>query len=330
MTVHEDVGAFSPDSEWPQDATEWLMLLREEPDDAEIRARFEVWRSASPDHPRDWEEITHTMGVLRRVTPVVEVPVGRQVRRRSVIQRIGLGRGRVGLAAFSLAASVVLLAFLGPDIALRLRADSVTGRQEVRTIVLVDGSQIVLAPQSAIASRFENGRREVRLLKGEALFTVRHDAAHPFTVFARGLTVTDVGTVFDVDAQDAGRVTVAVREGQVSLGGIVSEHSPILLGAGEELSARDGTTETRTVASTEVGTWAQGKLVVHDWSVSAVVARLSPYAPGPIMVYGKTLAAECVTGIYTLTDPQGALRTLADGQNARVVHATPWLTILHR
>ncbi|MFT8421791.1 MAG: FecR domain-containing protein [Gluconacetobacter sp.] len=271
------------------------------------------------------------MGVLRRVRPAVEAPAaGGQVRRSAVIQRIGFGRGRVGLTVLSLAAAAVLLVFLGPDVALRLRADSVTGRQEVRTIALADGSQVVLAPQSAIASHFADGRREVLLLKGEALFTVRHDAAHPFTVSARGLTVTDVGTVFDVDTQDADGVTVAVREGRVSVDGIASDRAPILLGTGEALSVRDGATETGTVTSAEVGAWVQGKLVVHDRPVSEVAARLSRYTKGPVMVYGKALAAERVTGIYTLTDPQGALQMLADGQNARVIQATSWLTILRR
>ncbi len=31
-----------------REATEWLILLQEEPDDATLRRRFDVWRAASP------------------------------------------------------------------------------------------------------------------------------------------------------------------------------------------------------------------------------------------------------------------------------------------
>ena len=51
-------------------------------------------------------------------------------------------------------------------------------------------------------------------LTGEATFTVRHDAAHPFVVVAGDHRVQDVGTTFNL-VRDRGRFSVEVIEGAV-------------------------------------------------------------------------------------------------------------------
>ncbi|WP_438907630.1 FecR domain-containing protein, partial [Bacillus licheniformis] len=72
---------------------------------------------------------------------------------------------------------------------------------------------IMLAGGSRIMLDHADPRRAV-MERGEALFQVRHDDRHPFSVDARGLALTDLGTVFDVRL--GRRMTrVAVAEGAV-------------------------------------------------------------------------------------------------------------------
>ncbi len=56
--------------------------------------------------------------------------------------------------------------------------------------------------------------RAVRLLNGQAIFTVAHGQPAPFRVYAGDKIVTAVGTVFDVRI-DGEQVRVSVIEGAV-------------------------------------------------------------------------------------------------------------------
>jgi len=117
-----------------------------------------------------------------------------------------------------LAASVVLLAGAAAWFALRYPQIQVfeTAVGEQRRIVLGDGSQLDLAPGSRVSTRFTAARRNVQLERGQAFFAVAHSALRPFVVHANGLTVTAVGTAFDVRMGPSNTV-VTVSEGRISV-----------------------------------------------------------------------------------------------------------------
>ncbi len=68
-----------------------------------------------------------------------------------------------------------------------------------RIVGLPDRSNVTLAPQSRIELHFNQGERNVLLVRGRARFDVAHDALRPFNVFAGGGRITAVGTLFDVE-----------------------------------------------------------------------------------------------------------------------------------
>jgi len=70
------------------------------------------------------------------------------------------------------------------------------------SIVLPDGTEVWLNSLSTLTytmAAFDSGRREVSLV-GEAMFKVKHDELHPFLVHTKNFDVTDLGTVFNVQA----------------------------------------------------------------------------------------------------------------------------------
>ena len=73
-----------------------------------------------------------------------------------------------------------------------------------------------LNTHSRVAVRLGAHAREVRLLRGEALFHVAHDPSRPFLVSTDDAVVQAVGTQFDVYRRDDGTV-VAVLEGRVNV-----------------------------------------------------------------------------------------------------------------
>ncbi len=88
-----------------------------------------------------------------------------------------------------------------------------------RIVNLPDGSRITLRDNSTldIPTTFNTVSREVTL-RGEGYFEIESDPAKPFQVHTGNLTVTVLGTVFNVRAyQDQPVVAVAVASGKVRL-----------------------------------------------------------------------------------------------------------------
>lgn len=297
-----------------QEATDWFLLLREEPDDASLRNCFEAWLAADPMHARAWAATERTAEIMARVPPV-----GRPVR--------PLGVRPWAAAVGAIAACVAFLVL--PGLVLQLRADHATGTAEVRTVPLQDGSMMVLAPDSAVEIAYSAAERRVVLLAGEAFFTVQHEAARPFRVVTGGIETTDIGTEFDVRRGAEGAV-VAVQTGSVrvdypSASAVVSE----LLEAGQSLRLSwAGAVRRDELGATQVGAWRRRQLIAQDQPMGEVIDRLRPYFKGTIVMMDGALARRPVTGVYNLAAPADALRGIAEARGATVHEITPWVLVV--
>lgn len=94
-----------------------------------------------------------------------------------------------------------------------------TGSAEVRQVILPDSSVVWLNAHTTLQYHpdFVN-HREVKL-NGEALFTVTHDAQHPFTVLvADSIQTTVLGTQFNIRSYDRLKhIQVSVLSGRVQV-----------------------------------------------------------------------------------------------------------------
>src|SRR5262245_46959335 len=50
-------------------ATGWLIALQESPQDSALRADFESWRAAAPEHGRAWNETEQVAGLIASTPP---------------------------------------------------------------------------------------------------------------------------------------------------------------------------------------------------------------------------------------------------------------------
>lgn len=211
-----------------QQASQWIETLRDP--SAQQRAAFVAWLKESPRNVRDFllmltidqtldnvdAERLHDIGSLLAAadTRVVDFP-GTQIRRKAV----GLPRRRWKAAA--IAAGVALasvMSWLASDYRSPHWTEFETATGEQRAFELEDGSVVHLNTHSRAAIRFSEHARDVRLLHGEALFRVHHDASRPFRVYTADAIIQAVGTQFNVYERPEGTV-VAVIEGRVSVEG---------------------------------------------------------------------------------------------------------------
>lgn len=124
----------------------------------------------------------------------------------------------------SMAAAVALLIGLGAAMMLWLDKSGENTLEyiasaESKHVVLSDGTDITLSPNSSLTEEEGFGKKERRLhLKGSAYFSVVHDEEVPFVVDAGGVFIKDIGTRFFIETtKDTDTVHVRVDEGVVLL-----------------------------------------------------------------------------------------------------------------
>jgi transmembrane sensor len=170
-----------------RDASDWVQRLNES-DDQALTDQWVHWCGADAMNLAAFEQMQRLWNAFPEAGASSWHPpsLGNRLKHRNKLM--------------ALAASVVLLVGVAGWFALRYSDNRVleTAVGEQRRITLADGSQVDLAPDSRVSTRFTLARRDVRLVRGQAFFVVAHNAVRPFIVHANNLTVTAVGTEFDV------------------------------------------------------------------------------------------------------------------------------------
>jgi len=202
-----------------------------------------------------------------------------------------------------------------------------TALGEQRSVLLADGSRATLNTASTIQVNLQKGRREVRLVQGEALFEVAHDAARPFVVRAGNALLKDVGTQFNVDMRSNG-TTVTVVEGQVAVDSVATSESPVAQ-AGHRVG---GTLEVLILRSNDrvvitpagVGApqrgvnvaasvaWTQRQLMFEHRPLGEVAEEFNRYNKDRIDIDSAELKRQEVTGVFDAKDPASFVAFLSN------------------
>jgi transmembrane sensor len=150
-----------------------------------------------------------------------------------------------------------------------------------------------LAPDSLVKTRFTVTQRDVQLERGQAFFAVAHSALRPFVVHVNGLTVTAVGTAFDVRI-DPGSTVVTVSDGRVKVAPAADEADAGPKSDAETVRANVGQRVTfsrsahrLSVAAIDpkiAGSWREGTLKFVGEPLEDVVGVVNRYVVAPIVL----------------------------------------------
>jgi Fe2+-dicitrate sensor, membrane component len=184
----------------------------------------------------DWEGFT----TENRLHPAISKKIFQTVKHNTFQQRRLNGRTWLGIAA-----SLVLLAGVAwvllkqegsapsmvqeetTEIVSTNWHEQVNSTHAPMTVVLPDGSTVILSPKSTIRYQddFENNDKRTILLHGQALFKVAKDAKRPFTVYADDVATTALGTEFTVTSfRESNEIRVVLHEGRVVVNATDSIH----------------------------------------------------------------------------------------------------------
>lgn len=307
------------------EAIDWVIWLAEEPDDPELRTRFDAWHAAAPQNRAAWTHANHVsdlVGQSRNLAFLQPAPT------RAPDHQAGPLRQRRRWPAFAAASMAACLALAAaPNVLLELRSDYRTGTAQQQTVALADGSTIRLGPQSAVSVAFADGERNVRLLSGEAYFEVARDEHRPFHVMTDQAVTTVLGTGFDVRLDDDS-TDVAVRHGRVRVASTASSGARRELTAGQWAAVTNGRVAGGDGVASLVGSWSSGTLAVVDRPVEDVIADIRRSYRGFIIVNDDRLASRSASGSFDLADPAAAIVALVRPHGATVRQITPWIIVI--
>jgi ferric-dicitrate binding protein FerR (iron transport regulator) len=256
------------------------------------------------------DELSTALQALRNHPVVAE---SRDYARRWARERTGSATtSRVvygAIGAFAAACMVTFFTVWRPDYLTNVLESNVieTHVAQSRTVVLDDGSRVLLDARSRLRVTFTPVDRNVELLNGQAHFEVAKDSRRPFRVRTKSAEVVAVGTMFDV-ATVPTRTTVTLIEGRVNVRTIseTPQFEPKIeaLVPGQQLSIdADGRLlDKKDVKLDNATAWQRGTLVLDDLPLREALAVVNRYSTTQIVIPDISLQSRRVSGVFRIGD----------------------------
>ncbi len=294
-----------------QAAAEWAVRLDGACLDDEQQRQLQQWLQADSRHlpalvlaQQTWvllgNQPKSARNQQRRGVPVsAALPIRHQRPRR-----------RRWLASASLVLLVAVIGLVQAPKVLLLQADHFTGRGEVRSFILADGSEAILDSNSAIRVAYSGVTRRVELLAGSAIFQVAplsQGEPRPFVVVSAGGQAQALGTRFVVSRESAKQAWVGVLEHRVT---VSTDGEPLVLSEGESVRYGAAGMTTQSFDLRRATSWQRGLLVFDRVPLAQVVQQLNRYRSGRILLGSDELARREVSGVFRLDALDDALSTL--------------------
>lgn len=152
-----------------------------------------------------------------------------------------------------------------------------TGKGEIKTVKLPDGSQVWLNAMSELhyPATFDGKQRRVELA-GEAFFDIVKQEHAGFSVLAGKLQTEVLGTTFNMKAyQQESDVSVVVLSGKIKVGNDQAGTAVLTAGNGIKYNTTTQKMQRVTVPAMDGMPWVAGKLSFEEESLENITAALS-------------------------------------------------------
>lgn len=218
-------------------------------------------------HPENaWENIKHETGIKEGTTKVVKFrPVFRTLLKYAAVLLIFV------FAGFA----IKLVLFQKPEIIIASTLNS--SKQEIR---LSDGTIVFMnrGSQLKYPEKFITKTREIEL-EGEAFFKVAKDSLHPFVIHAKGTVTKVLGTSFDINTKDPGKVRISVFSGKVAFQSEKYKEKLVKLVKGENgiFNVSDFSVTKQNAFNDNIIAWQTGILKFNNTDLNEAAKVLSEY-----------------------------------------------------
>jgi transmembrane sensor len=311
-------------------AAEWLARREAGLSSAEEQS-FQTWLAADARHRAAYAELEQTWAWLDGVRAAI-LPAGAP--NPDALAPRSRRRRPVWLAPVLAAAAVLAVAYAGwwrpaGAAAQSFAGEAATAIGGIQKLDLPDGSVVRLNTDSRVEVRFTAGERRLRLIRGEAHFTVAKNPSRPFFVEAGTVAVRAVGTAFNVRLRDQ-EVEVLVTEGRVQVADPVEGRSLLvprapevapLLVAGERavvVQAAAGAAprpraHVQPLAAPEIDrvlAWRDRRIEVVAAPLADIVREFNRFNRQQLEIAEPALAARRFGGSFRADEPETFVRLL--------------------
>ncbi|MBE0674247.1 MAG: DUF4974 domain-containing protein, partial [Bacteroidales bacterium] len=147
-------------------------------------------------------------------------------------------------------------------------------------------------------------------LKGEAWFDVTHDQKHPFIISAGELSLTVLGTSFNVNAYpDEDYVEVVLDRGKVSVTR-PGQKNPNMVNPSERLLYHEGNITMNSTDPLKYLSWKEGKLMFRGDSMAEVARRLERWYNVNVELQGSEIENYSFRGTFVDDNLEEVLKYL--------------------
>jgi transmembrane sensor len=282
-----------------RDARRWVtQLVSGEATTADAEA-LQRWRQQSAAHEAAYAE---AIRMWKSLGPGARTFIERRGPPIWPRQRATMSRRAMLGGAGALAAAAAAYAVVNPPLDLwpsldELKADYRTATGEQRRLTVADVA-VQMNSQTSIAIPSGAGDMDrVRLIAGEASFTIPPQSARPLIVLAGGGRTVASGARFDV-RNIGSTVCVTCLDGQVQ----VEQGAQVAsIGAGQQLSYDgNGFGQALSVDAGEATSWQDGFIVFRYTPLAAAIAEINRYRPGKVILLTAALTRKTISGRFRI------------------------------
>ncbi len=319
----------SSESRRYKEVTEWITRLDRGLTDSEEETLRE-WMAARPENAEQLIQVAglwDKMSTLSRLSDLFPEPKPRSLWRPLaasfvVVVVAGIwgysqiiGQARTQAIA---AASVVQAAV----------ATHETAIGEQSTLVLSDGSHVVLNTNSLLKVRYTPQHRILMLLRGEVHINVASDLNRPLSVFVGDNIVQAVGTAFAVEITNKHNVQLVVTEGKVlvatrqlspgtpdQITTAVLPASALIVTQGEGINLGSPGARVEAVSPEEIAvklSWSDGNLIFRGETLEKAMDEVERYTDLEFIFVHDALKHEVISGRFKVGDVEGLLTVLRE------------------
>jgi transmembrane sensor len=220
-----------------------------------------------------------------------------------------------GAVAASLVVVVMLMATL------QMPTAYATAKGEMRSVPLGNGATVTLNTDTRIKVYDDEGRRRIRLLRGEVLIEGAGTAV-PTLVEVGGRHLEASAATFIVRKLAGQPTQVLVQDGRVILAEATQAAIPLAPNTGASFpEGKENGWQLTALSFGQMGrelAWREGKIALQGETLAEAAALYARYSDTPIVIADPDLAQMQVTGLFAVNNPLGFSRAVAEVFDAQV------------
>lgn len=299
------------------EATDWLVLLHSGEMTESQFQQFEQWKAQNQTHSlaiKQIEKFTNGLSHLPNTFQHENLVQSKKQFNSTLNRNMLLGFSTIILLGFTL--------YTLPWN--EWRAGQHTKVGQIKTLILEDGSKLVLASNSYININFSEKMRKIELINGEIFIQTAKDKQHrPFLVETRNGQLEALGTQFTVRQNNNHKTKINVYQHAVAIHPSATSERKIIH-QGQRAVFGDKTISKLIPLKNQQPYWTQHLLVVEQWPLKKVISELYRYKHGTYIL-DQSIQNTQVSGVFSLDNIQQSLETLAYSNQLELTFYTPYL-----